>query len=85
MEDGVTGLIVPPRNSEALAEAIMRFVRNPELVYEMKPKCRGAAENFSLDAYGRRLAELIDRRMNRFTPFEAKAQFLQTGFLESAN
>jgi glycosyltransferase involved in cell wall biosynthesis len=34
VEDGVTGILVPPRDPAALAEAISRYVMDPRLRYE---------------------------------------------------
>lgn len=34
--DGVTGLIVPPRDSKAIAHAILYLVSNPELAFSMR-------------------------------------------------
>jgi glycosyltransferase involved in cell wall biosynthesis len=62
VKDGVTGFIVPPRDSQALADAILRCVKNRSLVSEMSPRCRKAVEAFSIDAYGERLIEIIRRR-----------------------
>jgi glycosyltransferase involved in cell wall biosynthesis len=31
VQDGVTGMLVPPRNAQALAEAIRTYLNNPEL------------------------------------------------------
>jgi len=41
--DGVTGLLVPRRNGLALAEAILRLVRNPEYAAEMGRQARKRA------------------------------------------
>jgi glycosyltransferase involved in cell wall biosynthesis len=57
VEEGKTGFIIPPRDPQALAEAILRFVRNPGLGWEMAPTCRDAVKTYSIDAYGRRLVE----------------------------
>jgi glycosyltransferase involved in cell wall biosynthesis len=35
IEDGKTGLLVPPRNEKALAEAIVRLLKSPELAASM--------------------------------------------------
>jgi glycosyltransferase involved in cell wall biosynthesis len=63
VEDGVTGFVIPARNAQALADTILRFMRNPNLVQEMSPKCRETAAMFSIDAYGQRLVEIINQRM----------------------
>lgn len=44
VENGRSGLLVPPRNPTALAEALLTMVQKPELAAEM-------------GAYGRQLAE----------------------------
>ena len=62
VEEGKTGFIIPPRGPQALAEAILKFIRNPELAGAMSPKCREAAAAYSIGAYGERLAEIIRRR-----------------------
>jgi glycosyltransferase involved in cell wall biosynthesis len=58
-EYGKTGFITPPRDVQALADAIMEFDHNRNLVKEMSPLCIKASEAFSIDAYGRRLVEII--------------------------
>ncbi len=63
VEEGKTGFIVPARDAKSLAEAIMRFVRNRYLLSEMSPKCREAAAVFSIDAYGQRLVEIIEKHL----------------------
>jgi glycosyltransferase involved in cell wall biosynthesis len=64
VEDGVSGFIIPPRNAAALAEAIMRFVLNPGLRAEASAACRDRARVFSVEAYSRKLARIIQERLN---------------------
>jgi glycosyltransferase involved in cell wall biosynthesis len=67
VEDGKTGFIVPARDPQALVEAIMRFVQNRDLSSEMSPTCRETAAMFSIDAYGQRLVEIINQRIEAQT------------------
>jgi len=41
---GVNGFLVPPRNAEALAEAMEEFVREPGLIERMGQESRRLAE-----------------------------------------
>ena len=65
VEDGKTGFIVPPRDAQALADAIRRFVRNPKLAAEMSPRCIEASKAFSIEAYGKRLVEIIQKHAGK--------------------
>ncbi len=48
--DGVTGLLVPPQDAGALADAICRLLANPELASRFGHAARGrVAEQFSLE------------------------------------
>jgi glycosyltransferase involved in cell wall biosynthesis len=44
VEEGVNGFLVPVRNAQALAQAMLRFVNNPELVKTMGLASRRMAE-----------------------------------------
>ena len=44
VRDGVNGFLIPPRNAEALHEAMMRFVEKPELAQRMGKASRALAE-----------------------------------------
>ena len=50
VEDGVNGFLVPPRNSDELYEAMIRFVRKPEIAARMGEQSRRIAESkFDVD------------------------------------
>ncbi len=58
IKDGKTGLLVPARDSSALAEAILRLLRDPELAAGLgKNGCEYVASEFSY----RRMLENTDR------------------------
>jgi glycosyltransferase involved in cell wall biosynthesis len=63
VEEGKTGFIIPPRDPQALADAILRFVRNPGLAREMAPICREAVKAFSVETYGKQLIEIIEKHL----------------------
>ena len=58
--NGETGLLVPQRDSEALAEAILALYNNPELC-EKLGKCarQKVVEEFNLEKTGKQVAELF--------------------------
>jgi glycosyltransferase involved in cell wall biosynthesis len=62
VNEGKTGFIVPPRDPQALADAVRHFVRQPGLTREMAPACLAAVNAFSVDTYGRQLVNIIERR-----------------------
>lgn len=59
--EGGTGFLVAPRDAQALADAVLRFARSPGLALEMAPACRESAKVYSIDAYGERLAGLLEQ------------------------
>jgi glycosyltransferase involved in cell wall biosynthesis len=59
--EGETGFIVPARDACALADAILRFVHAPGLAAEMGAHCREVVKAYSVDAYGQRLVEIIEK------------------------
>jgi glycosyltransferase involved in cell wall biosynthesis len=61
VEDGRTGILVPPRNPEALAEAILRLLRDPARARRMGEAGRARVrEEFSLERMVRSYENLYD-------------------------
>ena len=59
IEDGVTGILVPPGDPHALTAALEPLLRDPDLAIQMGRRGRERVlENFSLDAEARRIAEV---------------------------
>lgn len=65
VEEGKTGFIVPPRDAQALAAAIKRFINDRSLARSMAASCRQTVKDYSIEAYGRRLVEMIERFKGR--------------------
>jgi glycosyltransferase involved in cell wall biosynthesis len=59
--DGETGLLVPPRDADALAEALRRVIDDPELARRLGEAARArVAERFTAAEQERRILELYD-------------------------
>jgi glycosyltransferase involved in cell wall biosynthesis len=60
VEDGENGFLVPPRDPEALADALARLASNPELRRRMGRAARAKVlQEFDLEANAARLAAMI--------------------------
>lgn len=60
--DGVTGLLVPPRDPQALADAILRLLRDPELRQRMGEAGRARViAHFSVEQMVRKTQALYDQ------------------------
>jgi glycosyltransferase involved in cell wall biosynthesis len=62
VEDGKTGFVIPPRDPKALAEAIMKFVSNRHLSFQMAPACLQTVKAHSFATFGQGLREIIEKR-----------------------
>jgi glycosyltransferase involved in cell wall biosynthesis len=60
VRDGIEGVIVPIRDSEAIVEALARLARDPELRGNMAEAAGHRADSFDLAAYGGRLIGALD-------------------------
>jgi glycosyltransferase involved in cell wall biosynthesis len=62
VEDGVTGLLVPPGDEQGLAEALVRLCRDPALALAMGARARTlVAERFTWRSQALRLAAYYDQ------------------------
>jgi glycosyltransferase involved in cell wall biosynthesis len=63
VEDGLTGFLVKAADPKSLAEALIRFLRQPLLSNEMGERCLGVVQDYSVGAYADRLVEIINRKI----------------------
>lgn len=60
VEDQVTGLLVPPRSPEALAEALLAVLRDRELAGRLAEAARARSHEFRIEAVAARFAGLYE-------------------------
>ena len=66
LTDGVDGLLVPPANASALAEALGRLAKSPSLRERIgEAGYQTAVERFSIDAMVRQVQEVYDEELVR--------------------
>ena len=65
IEDGVEGLLVPPRDARALADAALRLLRNPEERSEFSARAQTkVADTFSLRGMVERIESIYWRTVS---------------------
>ena len=58
--DGVNGFLVPPYNSDVLAQKMMYFVENPDMIVQMGIESRKIAEEkFDINKQNKKLANIV--------------------------
>lgn len=61
VENGKTGFIVPPRDTQALVNAIRHFVGNRDLLSRMSQVCCGVSQAYSVASYGSQLVDILQK------------------------
>ncbi|WP_316246634.1 glycosyltransferase family 4 protein [Campylobacter concisus] len=60
VKDGVNGFLVPPYNSDVLAQKMMYFVKNPEMIIQMGIESRKIAEEkFDINEQNKKLMSIV--------------------------
>ena len=60
VKDGVNGFLVPPYNSDVLAQKMMCFVENPEMIIQMGIESRKIAEEkFDINEQNKKLMSIV--------------------------
>ena len=60
VKDGVNGFLVPPYNSDVLAQKMMYFVKNPEMIIQMGIESRKIAEEkFDINKQNKKLMSIV--------------------------
>jgi glycosyltransferase involved in cell wall biosynthesis len=66
IQDGISGLLVPPSDPDALATALIRLARSPRLRSQLGEAGHATVvERFSMDAHVRRVEVLYDEELER--------------------
>ncbi|MDW8322186.1 MAG: glycosyltransferase, partial [Armatimonadota bacterium] len=67
LDGGRCGILVPPRDPHALAEAILDLLTNREKAQELARNARQRfLEHFTIDAMGRRYLQVYERAIEEF-------------------
>ncbi len=65
VEDGVSGVVVPPGDRAALAGCLERLARDPQLVERLGDGARARAQEYSVERRGRQYVELLRGVLDR--------------------
>ncbi|HEY7357281.1 MAG TPA: glycosyltransferase family 4 protein [Ktedonobacterales bacterium] len=72
ISDGETGLLVPPRDPQSLAHALLELINNPERARRMGLKARQQVEaGFTADLYGKRVTQVLCSALAQEMPASA--------------
>ena len=61
VRDGIEGFIVPPRDPQAIADAVRHLAENEDVRAAMSANARIAAQEHTVDKYGARLLAVLSR------------------------
>lgn len=65
IKDGVSGLIVPPENPQAMAKAISSILKNPALHARLSKNAKRASRKFSWNLIAKRYSNLFHSKLNQ--------------------
>jgi colanic acid/amylovoran biosynthesis glycosyltransferase len=68
VEDGETGLLVPPGDAGRLADAIAELLAHPERGVKLGAAARARSDEFSVEVVGRRYCALLRQVLERSCP-----------------
>ncbi|WP_040675156.1 glycosyltransferase family 4 protein [Rhizobium grahamii] len=71
LEHGDAGILVPPRDPSALAEALIQFVENPEKIDEWKARSQLRIEHLTIDRVARETMQVYISALGSRSPAEA--------------
>lgn len=61
VQDGETGYVVPPRDPQRMAEAILRVLDDPVTHRHMRARCKSLAEKYTIESVSRQFGELYTK------------------------
>jgi phosphatidylinositol alpha-mannosyltransferase len=67
IEDGINGVLVPPQDPEALAQAVIMILKKPELKARLAQNARRFALDHSWDRIARRMERIYYQALNSVT------------------
>jgi glycosyltransferase involved in cell wall biosynthesis len=65
IKNGVTGLLVPPKSSQSLADAIIETLNHPDQAHEMAGNARRLAEQYTVQKATQRYSEIYERLVGK--------------------
>jgi glycosyltransferase involved in cell wall biosynthesis len=80
IENGKTGLLVPPRDNDALVEAVERLIESPDLRTKLRRNAHAAAQRYSWDGTAAERLALFDAaRASNLRPVKQPVRDAWTG------
>jgi len=65
IEDGVTGLLVPPKDSRAIGRCVISCLTDEDLAKRLGKNAKEESQNYSVDAYVSKLQSIYDQVVQR--------------------
>jgi glycosyltransferase involved in cell wall biosynthesis len=65
LEDGVTGLLVPPKDSRAIGRCVISCLRDEDLAKRLGKNAKEESQKYSVDSYVSKLQSIYDQVVRR--------------------